>query len=94
MNKKVDHNQWQAVWAREGFDTIPEVLYFYESAPGGNGGVWGYFSFSPIPGTPHSNWTPEQDDAGELWGWTFVSEDWTIEISKLVSFKLSSLTNH
>jgi len=84
MNKQVEPDEWRAVWYREGFESVPESLYFYESPPGGPNGVWGYFSFSPIPGTPHRHWTPETDDAGELWGWTFVSEDWTVEISKYV----------
>jgi len=82
MNNEVDSNQWRAVWAREEFETVPEAIYFYESPPGGSNGVWGYFSFSATPGIPHRNWTPESDQAGESWGWTFVSEDWTIEISK------------
>lgn len=98
MNKKdrVDPDQWRAVRAREGFDTVPEALYFYESPPGGSDGVWGYFSFSPVPGIPHRNWTPEQDGEGESWGWTFVSEDWTVEISKFVSstsFPVNSVLN-
>lgn|ERR1700733_2188217 len=84
MNKQVEPDEWRAVWDREGFESVPESLYFYESPPGGPHGVWGYFSFSPTPGTPHRHWTPETDDAGESWGWTFVSEDWTVEISKYV----------
>jgi len=84
MNKAVELDEWRAVWNREGFENIPEFLYFYESPPGGPNGVWGYFSFSPTPGNPHRHWTPETDDAGESWGWTFVSEDWTVEISKYV----------
>src|ERR1700685_3624123 len=94
INKEVNDEQWRAVWAREGFDTVPEMIYFYESPPGGSNGVWGYFSFSPTPGTPHRNWTPERDDAGESWGWTFVSEDWTIDISKFVSPESSFFTSH
>ncbi|KAJ7699296.1 hypothetical protein B0H17DRAFT_1196382 [Mycena rosella] len=82
LNKKVSAAQWYDIWAREGFTSPPEYIYFFESPPGGPNGVWGYFSFSPLPGTPHSRWTPERDDAGELWGWTFQSEDWTVEISK------------
>jgi hypothetical protein len=89
INKEVNDDQWRAVWAREGFDIVPDMIYFYESPPGGSNGVWGYFSFCPTPGTPHRNWTPERDDAGELWGWTFVSEDWTIEISKFVCLESS-----
>ena len=84
MNQKVEPHQWGDLWAREGFENVPECLYFYESPPGGKNGVWGYFSFSPTPGTPHRHWTPETDDAGEQWGWTFVSKDWTVEISKSV----------
>jgi len=72
------------VWAREGFNAVPEIIYFYKSPPGSSNGVWGYFSFSLTPGTPHRNWAPERDDAGESWGWTFVSEDWTVEISKFI----------
>ena len=89
MNKKVSADQWRAVWAREGFDAVPEALYFYESPPGDSNGTWGYFSFSPTPGSPHRNWTPERDDAGESWGWSFVSEDWTVGISKFVSLMSS-----
>ena len=68
-----------------GVDAVPKMIYLCETPPGGRNGVWGYFSFWPIPDTSHRNWTPERDDAGELWGWTFVSEDWTVDISKLVS---------
>ncbi|KIM76227.1 hypothetical protein PILCRDRAFT_826596 [Piloderma croceum F 1598] len=85
MNKQVGPDEWRAVWNREGFESVPEFLYFYESPPGdpgGPNGIWDYFSFSPASGTPHRHWTPETDDAGESWGWTFVSEDWTVEISK------------
>ncbi|KAJ7457034.1 hypothetical protein FB451DRAFT_601064 [Mycena latifolia] len=82
LNKEVNPDQWRQVWAREGFASPPEFIYFYEAPPGGPNGVWGYFSFSPVPGTPHLRWTPEKDDAGEMWGWTFQSEDWTVEISK------------
>ncbi|KAJ6578790.1 hypothetical protein DFH09DRAFT_1148317 [Mycena vulgaris] len=82
LNKKADKDQWRDIWAREGFSSPPVFIYFYESPPGGPNGVWGYFSFSPVPGSPHASWTPECDDTGEAWGWTFQSEDWTIEISK------------
>jgi hypothetical protein len=81
-NKKFDPDQWRALWHSEGFDEVPDAVYFYESPPGGSKGIWGYFSFSPTPGSPYHHWTPETDDAGESWGWTFVSEDWTVEISK------------
>ena len=93
MNKKVEPHQWGDLWVREGFQNVPECLYFYESPPGGENGVWGYFSFSPIPGTPHQPWTPETDNVGEPWGWTFVSEDWTVEISKFISLALWFLIN-
>jgi hypothetical protein len=83
-NKRLSLDQWKDVWIREGLDSIPEAIYFYESPPGGSDGVWGYFSFSPIPGTPHPNWTPKRDDEGEQFGWTFVSEDFTVGISKYV----------
>lgn len=84
LNREVNAEGWCAAWAKEGLATVPQAIYFYESPPGGAKGVWGYFSFSPRPGNPHPNWTPDRDDAGESWGWTFVSEDWTIEISKFV----------
>ncbi|KAF7307883.1 Arabinanase/levansucrase/invertase superfamily protein [Mycena kentingensis (nom. inval.)] len=73
---------WRTIWAVEGHSLPPEAVYFYESPPGGPTGVWGYFSFSPRPGEPHWRWTPVSDDAGEMWGWTYHSEDWTVEISK------------
>jgi hypothetical protein len=46
---------------------------------------------SPVPGSPYSKWTPDRDEAGESWGWTFQSEDWTVEISKCVELRLDSL---
>lgn len=84
LNNQLDNNQWRAVWAEEGFDEVPDSVYFYESPPGGRNGVWGYFSFSPTPGHPHANWTPKSDDEGESWGWTLVSQNWTVEITKYV----------
>jgi hypothetical protein len=39
INKDVNDDQWRAGWAREGFDTVPEMIYFYESPPGGSSGV-------------------------------------------------------
>lgn len=84
LNNQLDNRQWSAVWAEEGLDAVPEAVYFYESPPGGSDGVWGYFSFSPTPGNPHINWTPKSDDEGESWGWTLVSKNWTVEISKYV----------
>ncbi|KAJ7630106.1 hypothetical protein DFH06DRAFT_1480186 [Mycena polygramma] len=82
LNKKVTADQWRDIWAKDGIDPPPTSIYFYESPPGGPNGVWGYFSLSPTPGTPYPKWTPDRDDAGEAWGWTFQSEDWTVEISK------------
>jgi hypothetical protein len=93
-NKQFTSDQWKDVWAREGFDSVPGAVYFYESPPGGCNGVWGYFSFSPTPGTPHVNWTPKKDDEGESWGWTFVSEDFTVEISKYVSCNFGFIESH
>jgi hypothetical protein len=82
-NGQYDSTQWQAVWEKEGFkEGAPDAIYFYETPPGEPGGVWGYFSFFPTPGAPHQNWTPRGDDEGEAWGWTFVSQHWTVEISK------------
>ncbi|KAJ6625986.1 hypothetical protein B0H10DRAFT_568334 [Mycena sp. CBHHK59/15] len=82
LNKAVNPQEWREIWVREGFDALPDAIHFYESPPGGLNGVWGYFSFSPVPGTPHRKWTPESDDDGETWGWTFQSDDWTVELSK------------
>lgn len=91
-NKPLDPGQWKEAWAREGLDSIPEEIYFYESSPGGSDGVWGYFSFWPNPGKPHPSWTPKRDNEGEPWGWTFVSEDFTVEISKYVPSTTMGLT--
>ncbi|KAJ6625981.1 hypothetical protein B0H10DRAFT_568119 [Mycena sp. CBHHK59/15] len=82
LNKEMDAKQWRELWGGEGCASPPEAIYFYESPPGGPNGVWGYFSFSPVPGSPHKKWTPERDDAGERWGWTFQCDHWTVEISK------------
>ncbi|KAJ7153462.1 hypothetical protein C8R43DRAFT_446718 [Mycena crocata] len=82
LNKKVNSDQWRDMWTREGFASPPDEIYFYESPPGGLNGVWGYFSFESVPGSPYLKWTPERNDAGESWGWTFQSDDWTVEISK------------
>ncbi|KAJ7153460.1 hypothetical protein C8R43DRAFT_1002045 [Mycena crocata] len=82
LNKNVNSDQWREIWTTEGFASPPNQIYFYESPPGGPNGVWGYFSFSAAPGSPYLKWTPERDNAGEPWGWTFHSEDWTVEISK------------
>ncbi|KAK6993107.1 hypothetical protein R3P38DRAFT_117999 [Favolaschia claudopus] len=82
LNRKVDKAQWKDIWAKDGLTTPPDSIYFYESPPGGPTGVWGYFSLSPVPGSPYLKWTPDRDDAGEAWGWTYQSMDWTVEISK------------
>ncbi|KAK7055534.1 hypothetical protein R3P38DRAFT_2847666 [Favolaschia claudopus] len=81
LNKPVDDAKWKEIWAKDG-ESPPGSIYFYESPPGGPSGVWGYFSLSPSPGKPYLKWTPDRDDAGDAWGWTYQSEDWTIEISK------------
>jgi hypothetical protein len=91
LNKKVTEEKWRDIWAKEGQNSPPDAIYFYESPPGGPNGVWGYFSLSPVPGSPYSKWTPDRDEAGESWGWTFQSEDWTVEISKCVELCLDSL---
>ncbi|KAF7369797.1 hypothetical protein MVEN_00312200 [Mycena venus] len=82
LNRNLDAEQWRDIWTKEGLASPPDSIYFYESPPGGPTGVWGYFSLSPLPGTPFRKWTPDRDGAGEAWGWTFQSEDWTVEISK------------
>ncbi|KAJ7756349.1 hypothetical protein B0H16DRAFT_1539642 [Mycena metata] len=82
LNRKVEEKEWREIWAKEGLQSPPGAIYFYESPPGGPTGVWGYFSLSPLPGSPHSKWTPDRDEAGENWGFTFHSDDWTVEISK------------
>ncbi|KAJ7353123.1 hypothetical protein DFH08DRAFT_855983 [Mycena albidolilacea] len=82
LNRKVNAEQWRDIWVKDGLESPPDAIYFYESPPGGTTGVWGYFSLSLLPGSPYSKWTPHRDDAGETWGWTFQSEDWTVEISK------------
>ncbi|KAJ6463557.1 hypothetical protein C8R45DRAFT_523021 [Mycena sanguinolenta] len=83
LNRKVDSlDQWRDIWTKDGLDSPPEAIYFYESPPGGPTGVWGYFSLSDVPGSPYAKWTPDRDEAGEAWGWTFQSEVWTVEISK------------
>jgi hypothetical protein len=91
LNKKVTEEKWRDIWAKDGQNSPPDAIYFYESPPGGPNGVWGYFSLSPVPGSPYAKWTPDRDEAGESWGWTFQSEDWTVEISKCVELRLDSL---
>ncbi|KAF7373634.1 hypothetical protein MSAN_00573800 [Mycena sanguinolenta] len=45
-NRKIDSSdQWQDIWAKEGLDSPPEAIYFYECPPGGPTGVWGVFLF-------------------------------------------------
>ncbi|KAJ7161062.1 hypothetical protein C8R46DRAFT_1106395 [Mycena filopes] len=81
---KVDAEQWREIWTKEGLPSPPDAIYFYEAPPGGPNGVWGYFSLSAVPGRPYQKWTPERDEDGHEWGWTFLSEIWTVEISKCV----------